>query len=107
MELMAMGDPPVVSVNVDAVIVLLFISSLKVALTIVLTSALSEFCGGKTAEIAAGSEGSVPGDAGTNEPDESPSQPGGTVVIKPSIKKQATNKRRFLSDILIGAMRDS
>ena len=53
------GVPPTVNVNVEVLIVLPFISSLNVALTNVLTNAVSELCGGDTAVMAAGEGGGI------------------------------------------------
>jgi hypothetical protein len=49
-----MGEPPRVRVNVDVLIVLASISSLKTALTFVLTSTVSLYGGGNTVETGGG-----------------------------------------------------
>jgi hypothetical protein len=86
-------------------IVLAFISSLKVALTVVLTNAVSELCGGDTAVMLAGGVGV--GVGGTSVSEEPQSQPGCTRLIKPSIITDPISNQRPLSGACVCVIRDS
>ena len=100
------GVPPTVNVNVEVLIVLPFISSLNVALTNVLTNAVSELCGGDTAVMAAG-EGGGTGDGETKLSDDPQLQPSWTKLIKPSVIADRIVIQRFLSDERESAMGNS